>query len=69
MTKKEEFINRIKTQFNIVLENDKTNPLNKKRNILYTYINPNISYYLLTYLEKNNIRFEGHIHNNFWIWL
>ncbi len=69
MTKKEKFINTIKTQFNIVLENDKANLLNKNRNILYTQINTANKNSLLSYLEKNNIRFEQHINNNFWIWL
>ena len=69
MTKKEKFINTIKTQFNIVLENDKTNLLNKNRNILYTQINATNKNSLLSYLEKNNIRFEQHINNYFWVWL
>lgn len=69
MTKKEKFINTIKTQFNIVLENDKANLLNKNRNILYTQINATNKNSLLSYLEKNNIRFEQHLNNNFWIWL
>ena len=69
MTKKEKFINRIKSQLNIVLENDKTNLLNKNRNILYTQINVANQNSLLAYLLKNNIRCEQHINNNYWIWL
>ena len=60
MTKKEQFIQTIKQQFNIELENDKDNIFNQKRNVLYTKL-PKHDRDVINYLVKNNIIFNTHL--------
>lgn len=68
MTKKEKFIQTIKEQFNIELENDKYNIWNKKRNVLYTKL-PKHDRNVINYLVKNNIIFNTHLNGYVWIYV
>lgn len=67
MTKKEILINIIYEQTNVKLENDKDNVLNKKRNWLYTKIEPKNKYDVFTFLERHKINVNKHINNYYWI--
>lgn len=69
MTKKDDFVNLIKHQLNITLENNKEDVFNKKRNVLYTKVERKDQYSLFKYLRENNIRSEGHLNNYYWIWI
>ena len=69
MNKKEKFINTIKRQLNIDLENNKENEFNKKRNILYTKISRENKLKVLNYLDKHNIQHNEHIKDYYWIWV
>ena len=64
MTKKEEFIARIKKLFNVQLENEKTEVFNQKRNWLYTRINDNC---IIEHMIKHNIIFCWHYKGYCWI--
>lgn len=69
MNKKDVFIETIKQQFNIELENDKENIFNKKRNILYTKLPIHNDRYILNYLVRNNIVYNTHLNGYVWIYL
>lgn len=69
MTKKEQFIQTIKHQFNIELENDKDDIFNQKRNILYTKIEKRNERVVLNYLIKNNYIYNQHLNGYYWIYL
>lgn len=67
MTKKELFINKIKHLFSIDLENDKECVLNQNRNWLYTEIKAKDFAMIGKYLIDNNICFEKHLKDYYWI--
>ena len=64
MTKKEQFIETIKHQFNIELENDKDNIFNQKRNVLYTKVTER---QVLNYCIKHDIGYCEHLNGYYWI--
>lgn len=68
MTKKDEFVNLIKQQLNIDLENEEGG-LNKHRNILYTKVRNSDKLPLLSYLTKKGNRYSEHMNDYYWIWL
>ena len=63
---KDELVRFIQYQTNVLVTNDKDNILNKKRNILYTEIN---RITVLSLLTKYNIRYESHLHDNYFIFI
>lgn len=67
-TKKEKFIKSIKHQLNVELKNEDS-IFNYKKNILYTKINKINKYVLFSYFNKNNIKYEEHLNNKFWVYL
>lgn len=67
MNKKEEFIQRVKHQLNVELENDKDNIWNKKRNILYTRIPKEHERAVLQWLEKKRFIYNEHLMGYYWI--
>lgn len=67
MTKKERFINFIFIQLGVKLINDKSNELNNNRNWLYTKIEEKDKIRLLNFLANNNIEYEQHLNNWYWI--
>ena len=69
MNKKEKFVQRIKEQLNVDLTNDKEDIFNKKRDILYTEIEHRSQDIVLEYLIKNNIVYNKHYKDYFWIYL
>lgn len=69
MTKKEKFIEEIKHQLNIDLPNDKAEVFNQKRNVLYTKVEKKHKNILFDYLVKQNLVFEKHLNDYYWIWL
>jgi hypothetical protein len=69
MNKKEKFIETIKNQLNVELENDKDCIWNKKRNILYTRITRENKLDVINYLVKHNIVFNEHIKDYYWIYV
>ena len=69
MIMKNKFIKYIKNQLNIDLTNDKSEPLNNKIKILYTEIKKEDINKLLSFLQKNNFRYEHHIGYCYWIWV
>ena len=69
MTKKDKFIQTIKHQFNIKLENDKENIFNQKRNLLYTKIDFINQRQVLGYLIKNDMKYNLHYNCYYWIYL
>ena len=67
---KKELVQFVKEQLNVNLENDKDNKLNRKRNILYTQIaGTRYSNEVLRLLNQKEIRYEHHIHDNYWVWV
>lgn len=66
---KQEFIEFIKHQTNIELQNDGNSSLNRKRNILYTKIDYTSGYQIIPILKKLNIRHEEHMDGYYWIWI
>jgi hypothetical protein len=66
---KKEFCDKIYKLFNIRLENDSNNPLNDKRNILYTKIDRKHKNTLLFYILEAGYRFESHFNDYYWIYL
>jgi hypothetical protein len=64
---KSELIQFVKQQTNILLPNETDNILNKKRNILYTEISNKFA--VLDLLNKYNINYELHVHNNYFIFI
>ncbi len=64
---KDEFIEYVESQTNVRLENP-DNWLNKKRNILYTRIDKKNKNTVLSFFEKNKIRYESHVDDNYWIY-
>lgn len=69
MTKKEKFIEIIKHQLNIELENDKDNMFNKNRNLLYTKIERKNKISMFKYLVEHNICYNSHLKDYYWIYL
>ena len=67
MTKKERFINFIFIQLGVKLINDKSNELNNNRNWLYTKVEEKDRIRLLSFLANNNIEYEQHLNNWYWI--
>ena len=67
MTKKERFINFIFIQLGVKLINDKSNELNNNRNWLYTKVEEKDKIRLLSFLSNNNIEYEQHLNNWYWI--
>ena len=60
--KKEEFLEKIKHQFGIELEIERS-----EKNWIYVVIVRTEQYKILTYLEKNKIRYEKHLNNGFYV--
>ena len=60
--KKEEFLEKIKHQFEIELEIERS-----AKNWIYVRIEKQDQYKILPYLEKNKIRYEKHLNNGFFI--
>lgn len=66
---KTELIDLVKRQLNIELINDKTDPFNKKRNVLYTKITRDNYYNVISLLRQKGLRYEQHIDDYYWIYL
>ena len=60
--KKEEFLEKIKHQFGIELEVERS-----AKNWIYVVIGKTEQYKILPYLEKNKIRYEEHLNNGFYV--
>ena len=60
--KKEEFLEKIKHQFEIELEIERS-----AKNWIYVRIEKQDQCKILPYLEKNKIRYEKHLNNGFFI--
>ena len=60
--KREEFLKKIKHQFGIELEIERS-----AKNCIYVVIGRTEQYKILPYLEKNKIRYEKHLNNGFFI--
>ena len=60
--KKEEFLEKIKHQFGIELEVERS-----AKNWIYVVIGKTEQYKILPYLEKNKIRYEKHLNNGFYV--
>jgi hypothetical protein len=69
MKSKQELIDFIARQTNITLENDPDSVLNSKRKILYTTITRNNRNTVLSLLTRKGIRYESHIHDNYFIYI
>jgi len=69
MKSKQELIDYIARQTNITLENNPDSVLNSKRKILYTTINRTNRNTVLSLLNRNGIRYESHIHDNYFIYI
>lgn len=69
MKNKQELIDYIAHQVNIKLENDPNSILNGKRKILYTTIDRTNRNTVLSLLNRNGIRYESHIHDNYFIYI
>lgn len=66
---KSDLIQLIKEQINIELPNDETNPLNKKRKVLYTEFPRYKDIIILSLLAKYKIRVEKHLNDKYWIFV
>lgn len=66
---KSELIAWVENQVNVKLENDISNRLNQKRNILYTQIGGMARYSVPRLLTQKGIRYESHINDYYWIWV
>ena len=60
--KKKDFLEKIKHQFDITLEVERS-----AKNWIYVYIKRTEQYKILPYLEKNKIRYEKHLDDGFFI--
>lgn len=60
--KREEFLEKIKHQFGIELEIERS-----AKNWIYVVIGRTEQYKILPYLENNNIRYEKHLNDGFYI--
>ena len=60
--KKKDFLEKIKHQFDITLEVERS-----AKNWIYVRIEKQDQYKILPYLEKNKIRYEKHLNNGFFI--
>jgi hypothetical protein len=69
MKNKQELIDYVAHQLNITLENNPDSILNGKRKILYTTIDRNNHNAVLSLLTRKGIRYENHIHNNYFIYI
>jgi len=69
MKSKRELIDFIAHQVNVKLENDPNNILNSKRKIFYTTIPRNNRNTVLSLLTRKGIRYENHIHDNYFIYI
>jgi predicted DNA binding protein len=69
MKSKQELIDYIARQTNITLKNNPDSVLNSKRKILYTTINRTNRNTVLSLLNRNGIRYESHIHDNYFIYI
>jgi hypothetical protein len=66
---KDELIQFVKEQTNILLPKDKDDRINNKRNILYTEIRLSDKIMVLSLLNKHGIGYEQHIGNNYFIYI
>jgi len=66
---KNELIDFIRKQTNISLKNNKNDINNNKRNLLYTKIDINNKYSILSLLEEYNIKYETHLNDFYWIYV
>lgn len=64
---KNDFIDYVETEIGVKLENINST-FNNKRNILYTKISQNNKSKVLSFLASNNIRYEQHIEDKYWIY-
>lgn len=60
--KKKDFLEKIKHQFDITLKVERS-----AKNWIYVYIERTEQYKILPYLENNNIRYEKHLNDGFYI--
>ena len=60
--KAKDFLEKVKHQFNITLEVERS-----AKNWIYVYIKRAEQYKILPYLERNNIRYEKHLNDGFYI--
>lgn len=67
--KKQEFVDFIKKQLNVELENDKDEYFNRHRKILYTTIKREDQVKVLCLLNEKKIKHLSHLDNKFWIYL
>lgn len=63
---KKEFVVFIKHMINEELENEKIF-LNRKRNYLYTKVDPNKATFIFSYLYRIGCTWETHLNNYYWI--
>ncbi len=67
MSNKKEFINLVRSQTSVTLTNDKENVLNKHRKVLHTTITRKDAAAVLGLLQKQNITYENHVGNEYFI--
>lgn len=67
--KKEKLVNEIAYQLNVKLSNNKSDSLNKKRNLLYTEITRVNKTNVLSYLRSKGYKYEEHMKDYYWIYL
>ena len=65
---KNDFIEFVQQQTNVKLENDKTDALNKKRNVLYTKVEKKNRLCVLGLMNKNSVRLEEHMKGYYWVY-
>lgn len=63
---KDDFVDFIRNQFNISLENDKNHIFNQRRKLLYTKI-PAHDNVLLSFLKKKGFHIDEHMNGYYWI--
>ena len=68
---KQDIVDFVKDQLNIELVNDPNNRLNRKRNVLYTFLpdSSRTTIQFLSLMRQKGLRVEKHIGDNYWIWV
>lgn len=66
---KQDLIDFVYQQFNIVLENDENDPLNRHPDLLYTEIPRNQRDSILAFFKKKKIETNQHLNGKYWIYL
>lgn len=65
---KNDFVDCVEHRHNFKLNNDKSDSYNRKRDILYTQIPKEKKNGILSDFNKNGIRYEQHLGDNYWIY-